>query len=265
MRTLFLWIATCLTLSAGGHRIASYSPGATQTLLDLGCSTEIVMATRWCPLPKEHPAARDADVFLPDLERLLGTKPDLIILPRMANPLWAEKCAKAGLRTVILNPESRHSVTLDITLLGEATGRKDAASAINFRILAGSAAPRIKRVIVVWDGVMAGPESYLAEPLAHAALLSGLSQGAWVKFDWELLAAANPDAVIWIQNAETNGPLEAHPEKIAEMGRIPAIKDLTCVKKGHVYQARSGSNWLPSSGLQKILPDLLKLNSALTR
>ncbi len=130
MRALFLWLATCLTLSADGHRIASYSPGATQTLIDLGCSPEIVMATRWCPLPKEHLAARDADVFLPDLERLLKTKPDLVILPRMANPLWAEKCAKAGLRTLVLNPESRDSVSKDILLIGEATGRTDAAKKI---------------------------------------------------------------------------------------------------------------------------------------
>ena len=81
MRTVFFWLSTCLALTAGEHRIASYSPGATQTLLDLGCSAEIVMATRWCPLPKEHPAVRDADVFLPDLEKLLTTKPDLVIIP----------------------------------------------------------------------------------------------------------------------------------------------------------------------------------------
>jgi ABC-type Fe3+-hydroxamate transport system substrate-binding protein len=262
MRALLCWLTTCLTLGAAGQRIASYSPGATQTLLDLGCAGEIVMATRWCPLPKDHPAARDADVFLPDLERLLKTKPDLVILPRMANPLWAEKCAKAGLRTVSLNPESRDSVRKDIKLLGEATGRGQAAQEILVRMAAGSSAPP-KKILIIWDGVMAGPESYLAEPLGHAAFRSGLSQGTWVKFDWELLAAADPDAVIWIQNSETNGPVEAHPEKIAEMGRIPAIKDLSCVKKGDVYQTKSGSNWLPGSGLQKILPELSRLRSKL--
>jgi len=262
MRALLCWLATCLTLGAAGQRIASYSPGATQTLLDLGCADEIVMATRWCPLPKTHPAARDADVFLPDLERLLKTKPDLVIIPRMANPLWAEKCAKAGLRTIVLHPESRDSVRKDVTLLGEATGRAQAAKEFDMLISGGSSAPP-KKIIIVWDGVMAGPDSYLAEPLAHAAFRSGLKQGTWVKFDWELLAAAKPDAVLWIQNAETNGPVEAHPEKIAEMGRIPAIKDLTCVNKGHVYQAKSGSNWLPGSGLQKILPELGKLRQEL--
>ena len=261
MRTLLLWLAAGLTLDAGEHRIASYNPGATQTLLDLGASAEIVMATRWCPLPKDHPAARDADVFLPDLERLLKSKPDLVILPRMANPLWAEKCAKAGLRTIVLHAESRDSVRKDIIALGEATGRGQAAKEIVIRMAAGSSAPQ-KKIIIIWDGVMAGPESYLAEPLAHAAFRSGLSQGSWVKFDWELLAAANPDAVIWIQNSETNGAIEAHPEKIAEMGRIPAIKDLACVSRGYVYQAKSGSNWLPGSGLQKILPELGKLRNA---
>ncbi len=263
MRALLFWFATCLTLSAAGRRIASYSPGATQTLLDLGCAEEIVMATRWCPLPKDHAAARDADVFLPDLERLLKTKPDLVILPRMANPLWAEKCAKAGLRTLVLHAESRDSVRKDITLLGEATGRGQAAKEIVVRMAAGSSAPQ-KKIIIIWDGVMAGPESYLAEPLAHAAFRSGLSQGTWVKFDWELIAAADPAAVLWIQNSKTDGAIEAHPEKIAEMRRLSSIRDLRCVEKGHIYQVKSGSNWLPGSGLQKILPDLGKLRSELS-
>ena len=114
----------CAVINAGDG--ANQHP--TQTLLDLGCAEEIVMATRWCPLPKDHPAARDADVFLPDLERLLKTRPDLVILPRMANPLWAEKCAQAGLRTIVLHAEARNSVRKDIRLLGEATGRGQAAS-----------------------------------------------------------------------------------------------------------------------------------------
>ncbi len=263
MRALLCWFATGLTPSAAGQRIASYNPGATQTLIDLGCAEEIVMATRWCPLPKDHPAARDADVFLPDLERLLKTKPDLVIIPRMANPLWAEKCAKAGLRAIVLHAESHDSVRKDITLLGEVTERDQAAKAIVARMAAGSAAPQ-KKIIVIWDGVMAGPESYLAGPLAHAGFRSGLSRGAWVKFDWELLAAANPDAVLWLQNAETDGTIEAHPDKIAEMGRIPMVRDLNCVKKGRIYQVKSGSNWLPGSGLQKSIPDLGKLRADLS-
>lgn len=262
MRTLFLWLATCLTLSAGGQRIASYSPGATQTLIDLGCSAEIVMATRWCPLPKDHPAARDADVFLPDLERLLGTKPDLVILPRMANPLWAEKCAKAGLRTLVLNPESRDSVSKDILLLGEATGRADVAKKIAAP-LANRPVTTTRKIIVIWDGVMAGPDSYLAEPLAAAGLNSALTRGAWIKFDWELLVAAKPDAVLWIQNSGTDSPITTSPEKALEMARIPGVRDLSCVKNRHVYQVNSGSNLLPGSGLMNSLDGLIGIRNAI--
>jgi ABC-type Fe3+-hydroxamate transport system substrate-binding protein len=262
MRPLLLWIATCLTLSAAGHRIASYSPGATQTLIDLGCSAEIVMTTRWCPLPKDHPAARDADVFMPDLERLLRTKPDLVILPRMANPLWAEKCAKAGLRTLVLNPESRDAVSKDILLLGEATGRTAAAKKIA-TLLSNRPAMNARKIIVIWDGVMAGPDSYLAEPLAAAGLQSALSLGAWVKFDWELLVTAKPDAVLWVQNSGVDSLITTSPEKSAEMGRIPGVRDLDCVKKKYVYQVNSGSNLLPGSGLTKSLDEIVRIRNAI--
>lgn len=251
MRALLLWLTAGLALGAGELRIASYSPGATQTLIDLGCSAEIAMATRWCPLPKEHPAPRSADVFLPDLERLLQAKPDLVILPRMANPLWADKCAKAGLRTLVLTPESRDSVSRDILLIGEATGRAAAATKLADQLMK-KPVRALRTILVVWDGVMAGPESYLAEPLAGAAFRSALPQGAWIKFDWELLATAKPDAVLWIENTVAGGPIVGSPGKAAEMSRIPVVKDLPCLKNKRIYQAESGSNWLPGSGLAKL-------------
>jgi ABC-type Fe3+-hydroxamate transport system substrate-binding protein len=220
------------------------------------------MATRWCPLPKDHPAARDADVFLPDLERLLGTKPDLVILPRMANPLWAEKCAKAGLRTLVLNPESRDSVSKDILRLGEVTGRTDAAKKIAAP-LTNRPATTTRKIIVIWDGVMAGPDSYLAEPLAAAGLNSAFTRGAWIKFDWELLVAAKPDAVLWVQNSSSDSPITFSPEKALEMSRIPGVQDLACLKNKYIYQVSSGSNWLPGSGLTKSMDGLIGIRKSI--
>ena len=258
MRALLLGCVSCLSLVAGERRIASYSPGATQTLLDLGGSAEIVMATRWCPLPKEHPAGRSADIFLPDLERLLLAKPDLVIIPRMANPLWAEKCAGAGLRTLVLHRESADCVSADITSIGEATGRTDQARRIS-DLLMKRPNVELRPIIIVWDGVMAGPESYLAGPLAAAGLKSALPKGSWLKFDWELLASAKPEAVLWIQNTSTDGPISFYPDKAAEMKRLPAIQSLTCVAKQRIYQTNNHSKWLPGSGLCKVVNDLIGL------
>ena len=258
MRAWLLWCVSCLSLVAGERRIASYSPGATQTLLDLGCGAEIVVATRWCPLPDDHPAARSADIFLPDLERLLLAKPDLVVIPRMANPLWAEKCAGAGLRTLVLHRESADSVSRDIRLLGEATGRPDQALRLSGELTkrpTGDPRP----ILIVWDGVMAGPESYLAEPLAAAGWKSALPRGSWLKFDWELLASTKPEAVLWIQNGPKDGPISLYAEKVAEMKGLPSIRSLPCVVKERVYQTNNRSNWLPGSGLNKIHADLRRL------
>ena len=199
---------------------------------------------------------------MPDLERLLRTKPDLVILPRMANPLWAEKCAKAGLRTLVLNPESRDSVSKDILRLGEATGRADTAKKIAAP-LANRPVTTARKIIVIWDGVMAGPDSYLAEPLAAAGLKSALTRGAWIKFDWELLVSAKPDVVLWVQNSGVDSLITTSPEKAAEMGRIPGVRDLECVKNKHVYQVNSGSNWLPGSGLTKSLDEIIRIRNAI--
>lgn len=264
MRTLLIWIAGCLTLSAGGHRIASYSPGATQTLLDLGCADEIVLATRWCPLPKAHPAARTADVFVPDLERLLLARPDLVILPRMANPLWAEKCARAGLRTVVLHRESPDAVSQDLRLIAVATSRNEQAKPLADALMKRPAL-RPRTILVVWDGVMAGPESYLAEPLAAAGLKSSLPQGAWLKFDWELLASTRPEAVLWIQNESGDRPIAPDPEKNAEMSRLPGVRSLVCVTRGQIYLAGNDGKWLPGSGLTKVIPQLIDLRKQLDR
>jgi ABC-type Fe3+-hydroxamate transport system substrate-binding protein len=180
----------------------------------------------------------------------------------MANPLWAEKCAKAGLRTLVLNPESRDSVRKDILLIGEATGRTDAAKKIT-TLLSNRPAMTARTIIVIWDGVMAGPDSYLDEPLAAAGLQSALSRGAWVKFDWELLVSAKPDAVLWVQNSGVDSPITTSPEKAVEMGRIPGVRDLDCVKKKHVYKVNSGSNWLPGSGLTKSLDEIVRIRNAI--
>ena len=261
MRALLLWLASCLVLAAGERRIASYSPGATQTLVDLGCAEEVVMATRWCPLPKDHPAARDADLFRPDLEKLLQAKPSLVILPRTANPLWPRKCAEAGLRVVLLHAEARDSAGEDIRTIGEAVGRAKAADELAAALTMKRPGPR-RKAAVIWDGVIAGPSSYLAGPLEAAGLTTSLTQGSWVRFDWELLAASRPDLVIWVHDSPLDESTKPSSGKIAEMGKIPVVRDLECVRNGRIFEAKSGHNWLPGSGLKNIIPELSELSRA---
>lgn len=262
MIRLILLALTCLNgaMAAESMRIASYSPGATQTLIDLNCSAQIIAATQWCPLPNQHPATRDCDIFNPDLEKLLQKKADLVVLPRLANPLWAERCRKAGLKVLVLSPESKSSVTDDLRLIGEAVHQEEAAQNLIFA-LKKTQSNSSKKLLVIWDGMMAGKNSYLAEPLENVGYEFPFPNSTWIKCDWELIAQSNPDVVLFIKNSPSDGPIILSGERLTEFEAIPAVKDIKAVKNRAIYSTLSGCNWLPSSGL---LSACSKMNKLLT-
>jgi ABC-type Fe3+-hydroxamate transport system substrate-binding protein len=264
MRRLLLtallgWVAGV----AAAERVASFSPGATRTLVDFGATDKIVAATRWCPLPAAHPAARDCDVFNPDLERLLRAHPDLVILPRTSNPLWAERCRGAGLKVLVLNPEGADSVLADTRLIGEALGRPTEVIDQLNRPLEGIPAQRPRKLLIVWDGMMAGPDSYLGVVMRSAGFKSALAKGSWVKLDWETVAQADPEAMLWVDSLPTDGPVVFAQKRQAEMSQVSVIKGLKVMDAGLIFRTSSGSQWLPGSGLAQLIPKLRELRDKL--
>ncbi len=265
LRALLLLLSWAAVASGADSptRIASYSPGATQTLLDLGVGERIVAATRWCPLPKTHAAARSCDAFNPDLETLLQTKPDLVILPRLANPLWAERCERAGLRVLVLRPESATSAQQDIASIAQATGRETAAKTFAGEAPTPKAAGTPKTLLVIWDGMMAGPDAYTAWPLKQAGFVSPLPQGAWIKLDWETLLKAAPDAILWVESAPENQAIAPSDKRLKELSEVVGVKELKSVKSKNVYSTQSGSDWLPGTGLTRVTEKLRTIRDAL--
>jgi ABC-type Fe3+-hydroxamate transport system substrate-binding protein len=259
----FVLLGAALLANAAPSRIASYSPGATRTLTDFGATDQIVAATRWCPLPASHPAARDCDVFNPDLERLLRAKPDLVILPRTSNPLWAERCQGAGLKVLVLAPEAATSVCEDIRHIGEALGRTPEEITRLTRPLEGIPAQIPRKLLVIWDGVMAGPESYLALPMRAAGFKSALSKGGWVKLDWETLAQAEPDVILWVESAPSDGAVFFSEKRKHYLSQVSVIKELKSVKADLIFETTSGSHWLPGTGLIHLGPKLQELRGKL--
>lgn len=250
MRTLRLLLIAIAPWAEASTRVASFSPGATRTLMDLGAGEEIVAATRWCPLPAGHPAPRHCDAFAPDMEKLQAARPELVILPRLANPLWAERCRKAGFRTLVLEPESSASVAADIRSIGAAVGRKPDAEELAAKLGPThlDAGPG-RTVAVIWNGVAAGADSYLAGPFQTFGFTLVPAGGSWNRLDWETLAAADPRIIIWIEESAKDGPLVKSETRRAQLGQVPALKGVRAVRTGAVYAAPSGSEWLPGSGL----------------
>jgi iron complex transport system substrate-binding protein len=259
----FLLTLSCFSwaVAAEPMRIVSYSPGATQTLIDLNCAPQIVAATKWCPLPAQHLASRDCDVFNPDLEKLLQKKPSLVILPRLANPLWAERCRQAGLKVLILSPESKNSVCDDVRLIGEAVRQEKLASGFISALEKSQCTKPNKKLLLIWDGMMAGKNSYLAGPLENVGYDLPFADVTWIKCDWEMIAQSNPDIILWINNNPVDGPITLSTDHLRDFAKLPAVREINAVKNKKVFSTNSGCNWLPSSSLFNAC---LKMNKLLT-
>ena len=245
-------------LDAQELRIVSYSPGATQTLIDLNCADKIVGATAWCPLPQGHPAARTCDAFNPDLESLLQLKPSCVILPRLANPLWANRCQQAGLKVLVLAAENKNSVADDVRSLGVLVHQESLAEKWAQKLEA-KPTPKIRSLLIIWDGMMAGEHSYLGGPITVAGYYSPLANLAWQKLDWETVAQIKPDAFLWIENNPQNSNLIFSESRQAELKKVPAVRKLASVQNGQVFSTTSGSDWLPGTGLGRAIAKLRAL------
>ena len=109
---------------------------------------------------------------------------------------------------------------------------------------------------------MAGPDAYIALPLRRAGFKSPLKEGTWVKLDWELLVAAKPDAILWIQSEPTNTPITASSKYRLEMSKVPAVQELKSVKLGNIFETTSGSDWLPGAGVMEVVQKLRNITIA---
>ena len=256
------WLALLITLTAGGaesaDRIASFSPAATRILVDLDAGDEIVAATRWCELPQGHPARRSCDAFEPDIEALRLSGATVAILPRLANPMLEARVRSVGLRTLVLAAESAESPAEDIAALARLTGRTEVGDRL---LQARRQCPRPatgKRVLVLWDGVCAGPDSYLAWAIRAAGGEPAPGKGAWPQWDIESVTQANPDLVLVLKNDGPNKP-ETDKTELQRWQDTPGLRLTHAAQAGCVYHVKCGSDWLPASGLPNAVVIIAKL------
>lgn len=259
MRRLVLFGLACLgACAAAGERIASFSPAATRILIDLGSSNELVAVTRWCELPTAHAARRTCDAFEPDVEALRVSGASVAVLPRLSNPMLAERVRSLGVRVVILAPESPDSPAADITTLSLLTHQTEAAERLLRLREQARRTKTNKRVLVIWDGVCAGPESYLSWVIRAAGAEPAIPSGAWPQWDIEEAARANPDLVLLLKVDGPNLPAR-DSEEIGFWQRTAGLRNTLAAKNSRIFKLKPGSDWLPASGLPEAAETLANL------
>ncbi len=199
-----------VTLPAAPARVVSLAPSNTEILCAIGACDTLTGVTDF----DEYPAAVTS---LPkvvinatvDAEKVVAARPDLVLAA--GNGLTSEAAIRQltdlGLQVLTLYPKDLNGIYTDIGLVGEATGRVDAAatlvSTMRARVaavasaVAGAPRPRTFYEVSVYQGVIytAGRGSFLAslidaaggDPVTGDALSTAIGLETLVNEDPQLI------------------------------------------------------------------------------
>ncbi|MGA9116126.1 MAG: cobalamin-binding protein [Bacteroidota bacterium] len=206
-----------LVVLPGGpaRRIVSLAPSITETLFAIGAGPQVAGVTDYCNEPVEALSRpRVGGLINPNLETVVGLRPDLILLSMEGNLREDfDALERTGIPVFVTNPRSLAGIQKSIRDLGRLTGRDSAAGALSSRIearrraveasLRMRARPSAVLIVSARPLMVAGSGTFLAELLDLAgsrniAAASGLS---YPVFSREALLAANPEVVLFLSDA----------------------------------------------------------------
>lgn len=153
-------------------RIVSLVPSLTLTLFDLGCDQEeIVGRTPWCihPADKVDSVPVVGGTKTPNLNKILSTQPDLVVLDREENPKDVyEALIAAGVKVYVSSVEHPNEVPRMLRELGKLVGREQKAEHFACELeslleeLAKSPMTHTRVAPMIWHKPLmaVGPEKY---------------------------------------------------------------------------------------------------------
>lgn len=233
-----------LTVDASGipQRIASISPSTTEFCAALGLTDRLVARSSYCDWPPEVlrvPAVGALND--PDLERLVGLRPDLVLIPGQSRFL---QDALAGIGVPVLSlPDSRlEDVYSALLILGHATGREVVAEEkVNsirreLAMLARPAKPQLgKRVLLSFSESrippvnpwVALPGSYPDELLQLAGHMNAMEASGreWSEVSLEAVLRADPDVILEFWPTAKPGAEELAKQAWAQVGSMKAVRN----------------------------------------
>ena len=218
-------------------RIVSLAPSVTEILFALGAQDRVVGVTDFC----EHPAAaaakpRIGGLINPDLERILGLKPDLAIASTTGNYLDdTERLTALGVPVYAIETPDIAGI-LDAfqqvgDLLGEPDRSRTVVAGLRDRIeRVRSRASRGRHPVVLFviepDPLIApGRETFIGEALAIAGGVAaspsaGGSTARWAQYDLEQVIAMRPDVIL---TTKVHAAWAERLPSIKEWATVPAV------------------------------------------
>jgi len=198
-------------LAAPARRIVSLIPATTELLFALGLGPAVVGRTTWCDYPAEAAHVPNlGDGLQPNLEAVLGARPDLVVLYKSTqNQAAARRLRAEGVATVVVATDRLEDVPRLARLLARLGGRAAAgdslASAYELALASATVpvtagAPTL--LILAWDQppIAIGARSFLSELAVRAGarnLFADLPQAS-APVSLESIASRDPAYVLVI-------------------------------------------------------------------
>ena len=221
-------------------RVVSLSPSTTETMYAIGAESLLVGRSRYCDYPPAVLALPQVGGYVdPNLEAILGLRPDLVIGARgPAGQTITERLAAQGASTYFPETESIAAIDAMIRELGKRTGHDAEAAKVVADLDAredaitktASAAPKVRVVLVfgLEPIVVAGPKSFPDEMLARAGAVNAITEGTtYPVVGIERIIALDPDLVLNAAMGEARGT-----ERIT--AGAAGWREVRAVKEGHV-------------------------------
>jgi iron complex transport system substrate-binding protein len=161
-------------------RVVSLIPASTELLFAIGAGETVVGRTQWCDYPPAAAAVPNLGAGInPNVEAVLATRPDLVILYNSAQHAEiASRLRSLGVPAIRINTDALTDVPRIGALLGRLTGHErsaDSLSAVFDTALASATtdsptARRLKVLLLVWEQppMTIGRGSFLSELVERA-------------------------------------------------------------------------------------------------
>jgi iron complex transport system substrate-binding protein len=226
--------------TAIGYRIISLSPAMTEILFSLGAGDKIVGVTTFCDFPAQAKEIKKVGDFShPSIERIVGLKPDLVIVNLPEQIRIKKELDKLNIETFVSTPRSLSDIYLEILTLGTMLGsRKEADSLVAYmrRNLQQVVNEHRKKVYVEISPkplITIGSETFLNDLIYRAG---GINIFADLEKDYpvvgqETVIMRNPDIIVVLHPQDITGRTGWHTVGAIVNGRV-----YTDLKQDHLMR-----------------------------
>ena len=254
-----------IALESPATRVIALNPADCEILYALGAEDVLVGRGEYCNYPgdvTELPSVNSGAET--NIEQILALEPQAIIMSKMAQTVeQVEALEAAGVRVIISDAQDLAGVYDAIAMLGELTGRQEAAAALAEEMQAGFDALREKAEVtgktvyfevspLEWGLWTSGADTFLDELAQIVGLTNAFSDvTGWAEISQEQVLARDPDYIVTTAAYYGEGELPVD-EIVAREG----WQDLKAVKNDAVYNADADMTSRPGPRLLDAAQDL---------